>query len=112
MLAKHAQVVWFGTPEATQASLLLSAMQEEASAPTSDATLAPPEVEVEISTDPIHPTLDTVEGTEDIPSKLTSEQEQELLADEESPSDAPRPPVPDDKFLLQATSFAPSDLRQ
>ena len=31
--AKHAQVVWFGAPEATQAYLMLSAMQEEVTTP-------------------------------------------------------------------------------
>ena len=44
--------------------------------------------------------------------ELTPEQEQELLAGEESSQDTPYPPTPDDRTLLKATSFAPSDLRQ
>ena len=63
MSAKHAQVVWFGTPEATQASLMLSAMQEEATTPALDPTPALPEVEVKVSTDPTPPTPDTMEDT-------------------------------------------------
>ena len=39
-------------------------------------------------------------------------QEQELLADKEPLQATPHPPTLDDKTLLQATSFAPSDLQQ
>ena len=63
MSAKHAQVVWFGTPEATQASLMLSAMQEEATTPALDPTPALPEVEVKVLTDP---TPDTTEDTGEV----------------------------------------------
>ena len=107
MSAKHAQVVWFRTPEATQASLMLSAMQEEVTTPAQDPTPALPEVEVQVLTDPTPPTPDTTEDTGEIPLELTPEQEQELLAGEESSQDTPRPPTPDDRTLLKATSFAP-----
>ena len=109
MSAKHAQVVWFGAPDATQASLMLSALQEEATVPAPNPTPALPEVEVQVLTDP---TSDTAADTEEVPSELTPEQEQELLAGEESSQDTPRPPTPDNRTLLKATSFAPSDLRQ
>ena len=112
MSAKHAQVVWFGTPEATQASLMLSAMQEEVTTPAPDPTPALPEVEVKVSTDPTPPTPDTMEDTGEVLSELTPEQEQEFLAGEESSQNTPRPPTPDDRTLLKATSFTPSDLRQ
>ena len=112
MSAKHAQVVWFRTPEATQASLMLSAMQEEATMPALDPTLALPEVEVQVLTDPTPPTPNTTADTGEVPWELVPEQEQELLAGEESSQDTPRPPTPDDRTLLKATSFAPSDLRQ
>ena len=112
MSAKHAQVVWFGTPEATQASLMLSALQEEVTTPAPDSTPALPEVEVKVSTDPTPPTPGTMEDTGEIPLELTPEQEQELLAGEESSQDTPRPPTPDDRTLLKATSFTPSNLRQ
>ena len=112
MSAKHAQVVWFGTPEATQVSLMLSAMQEEATLPAPDPTPALPEVEVKVLTDPTPLTPDTMEDTGEVPSELTPEQEQELLAGEESSQDTPRPPTPDDRTLLKATSFAPSYLQQ
>ena len=72
MSAKHAQVVWFGTPEATQASLMLSAMQEEATTPASDPTPALPKVEVQVSTDP---TSDTTADTGEVPLELTPKQE-------------------------------------
>ena len=55
-----------GTPEATQASLMLSAMQEETTTPALDPTLALPEVEVQVSTDPTPPTPGTTEDTGEI----------------------------------------------
>ena len=63
-------------------------------------------------TDPTPPTPDTTEDTGEVPSELTPEQEQELLAGEESSQDTPRPPTPDDRTLLKATSFTPSNLWQ
>ena len=35
MSSKHSSVPWFGAPEATQASLMLAAIQEDISAPGS-----------------------------------------------------------------------------
>ena len=86
MSAKHAQVVWFGTPEATQVSLILSALQEEVTAPAPNPTPALPEVEVQVLTDP---TSDTAVDTGEVPLELTPEQEKELLAGEESSQDTP-----------------------
>ena len=64
MSAKHAQVLWFGAPEATQASSLLSAIQEEAATPDLAQTPASTDVEVKISTDPT-PDIADVEPPED-----------------------------------------------
>ena len=89
-----------------------TSMQEEATMPAPNPTPALPEVEVKVSTDPTPPTPDTTGDTGEVPSELTPEQEQELLAGEESSQDTPRPPTPDDRTLLKATSFAPSNLRQ
>ena len=88
---------------------MLSAMQEEVTMPAPDPTPALPEVEVQVLTDP---TSDTTVDTGEVLSELTPKQEQELLAGEESSQDTPRPPTPDDRTLLKATSFAPSDLWQ
>ena len=60
MSAKHAQVLWFGVPEATQASLMLSAIQEGAATPDSALAPASTAVEMKISTDPL-PSITDVE---------------------------------------------------
>ena len=65
----------------------MSAMQEEVTTSAPDPTPVLPEVEVKVSTDPTPPTPDTTEDTGEVPSELTPEQEQELLAGEESSQD-------------------------
>lgn len=104
MSAKHAQILWFGAPEATQASLMLSAMQEELATPAST------EVEVKISTEPSPNIADvnllrtlyhlSPDTAEDASTELSPEQEQELLADEEPSQTTPCPPTPEDRTLL------------
>ena len=79
MSAKHAQILWFGAPKATQASLMLSAMQEELATPAST------EVEVKISTEPspniadVEPPMDSLpfvpDTAEDASTELSPEQE-------------------------------------
>ena len=64
MSAKHAQVLWFAAPEATQASSLLSTIQEEAATPDLAQTPASTDVEVKISTDPT-PDIADVKPPED-----------------------------------------------
>ena len=74
MSSKHSSVPWFGAPEATQASLMLAAIQEDISAPGSSQEPTGVEREVslvrlphpeEISTIPLHPTQeeDPLEGS-------------------------------------------------
>ena len=130
MSSKHSSVPWFGAPEATQASLMLAALQEEVSESMPSQEPVKVEVEVplvclphpeEISTIPLHPSQeeepleeslpfapDTAEGDE--PPDLTPEQEQELLEEEEEPT--PRPPTPSTEAIMDASILAPSDLRQ
>ena len=127
MSAKHPQAPWFGAPEATQASLMLAALQEEVSAPESTSSQNPEEVKIpavclprqeEISTIPIHPTEEEAPLEESLPFapdtaeddatlELTPEQEQDLLAEEE---DTPRPPTPSTEAIKAASLLAPSDL--
>ena len=124
MSSKHSSVPWFGAPEATQASLMLGAIQEDISAPGSSQEPTGVEVEVplvqllrpeEISTIPLRPTQEEDPLEESLPfapdmakEDLTPEQEQELL---EEGGATPRPPTPSDKAIIEATRFAPSDLR-
>ena len=123
MSSKHSLVPWFGAPEATQASLMLAAIQVDISAPGSSQEPTGVEAEVplvrlplpkEISTIPLHPTQEEGPLEESLPfaldtdeEDLTPEQEQELLEEEGA---TPRPPTPSDKAIIEATRFAPSDL--
>ena len=123
MSTKHSLVPWFGAPEATQASLMLAAIQEDISAPGSsqesmgvkaEAPLVQLPHPEEISTIPLHPTQEEDPLEESLPfapdaaeEDLTPEQEQELLEEEGA---TPRPPTPSDKAIIEATRFAPSDL--
>ena len=124
MSSKHSSVPWFSAPEATQASLMLAAIQEDISARGSSQEPTGVKVEVpsvqlpcpkEISTIPLHPTQEEDSLEESLPfapdaarEDLTLEQEQELLEEEGA---TPRPPTPSDKAIIEATRFAPSDLR-
>ena len=124
MSLKHSSVPWFGAPEATQASLMLAAIQEDISAPGSSQEPTGVEAEVpsvqlprpeEISTIPLRPTQEEDPLEESLPftldmakEDLTLEQEQELLEEEGA---TPRPPTPSDKAIIEVTRFAPSDLR-
>ena len=133
MSAKHPKDPWFGAPEATQASFMLAAFQEEASVPESALSQNPEEVQIptiylprpdEISTTPIRPTEeeapleetlpfapDTVE--DDVTPELTPEQEQDLLVgDEEEEEEKPRPPTPSTEAIKAASFLAPSNLRE
>ena len=124
MSLKHSSVPWFGAPEATQASLMLAAIQEGVSAsgssqePTGVETEVPlvrlPRLE-EISTIPLRPSQEEDPLEESLPfapdmaeEDFTPKQEQELLEEE---GVTPRPPTPSDKAIIEATHFAPSDLR-
>ena len=69
----------------------------------------------EVSTIPLCPTQEEDPLEESLPfvpdiaeEDLTPEQEKELLKEEEV---TPRPPPPSDKAIIEATCFAPSDLR-
>ena len=124
MSSKHSSVPWFGAPEATQASLMLAAVQEDISAPESSQEPSGVKAEVpsvqlprpeEVSTIPLRPTQEEDPFEESLPftldaakEDLTPEQEEELLAEEEA---TPKPPTSSDKALIEATCFAPSDLR-
>ena len=95
MSSKHSSVPWFGAPEATQASLMLAAIQEDISAPGSsqesmgvkaEAPLVQLPHPEEISTIPLHPNQEEDPLEESLPfaldaaeEDLTPEQEQELL---------------------------------
>ena len=121
MLSKHASAPWFGAPEATQASLMLEVVQEEIAVPPSsqqpiEFRLQLPRPE-EVSTIPLRPTQEEDPLEESLPfvpdtaeEDLTPEQEKELLEEKEEEA-TPRPPTPSDKALIEATRFAPSDLR-
>ena len=107
MSSKHSSVPWFGALEATQASLMLAAVQEDISAPGSSQEPTGVEAEVplvhlpcpeEISTIPLNPTQEEDPLEESLPftpdaaeEDLTLEQEQELLEEEGA---TPRPPTP------------------
>ena len=89
MSSKHASAPWFGAPEATQASLMLEAVQEEIAVPPSSQQ--PTEG---ISTIPLNPSIEeaapdnSLPFTQDVeedndPPELSPEQEQELLDVEE-----------------------------
>ena len=70
MSSKHATAPWFGVPEATQASLMLEAIQEEiATLPSSQqsTTFRLPTQE-EISTIPLNPFKEEVTPEESLPS--------------------------------------------
>ena len=121
MSLKHSLVPWFGAPEATQASLMLAAIQEDISAPESSQEPTGVKAEVpsvqlprpkEISTIPLRPTQEEDPLEESLPfaldaakEDLTPEQEQELLKEEGA---TPRPPTPSDKAIIEATRFTPS----
>ena len=123
MSSKHSSVPWFGSPEATQASLMLATIQEDISAPGSSQEPTGVKAEVplvqlprpeEICTIPLHPTHEEDPLEESLPftpdtaeEDLTLEQEQELLEEEGA---TPKPPTPSDKAIIEATRFAPSDL--
>ena len=124
MSLKHSLVPWFGAPEATQASLMLAAIQEDISAPGSSQEPTGVEAEVplvqlplpeEISTILLCPTQEEDPLEESLPfaldtteEDLTPKQEQELL---EEGGATPRPPTPSDKAIIEVTRFTPSDLR-
>ena len=107
MSSKHSSVPWFGAPEATQASLMLAAVQEDISAPESSQEPTGVKAEVpsvqlprleEISTIPLHPTQEEDPLEESLPfapdaakEDPTPEQEKELLEEKEV---TPRPPYP------------------
>ena len=107
MSSKHSSVPWFGALEATQASLMLAAIQEDISASGSSQEPMGVKAEVpsvqlprpeEISTIPLHPTQEEDPLEESLPfapdateEDLTLEQEQELLEEEGA---KPRPPYP------------------
>ena len=123
MTSKHSSVPWFGAPEATQASLMLAAVQEDISAPGSSQKPTGVEAEVplvqlsrpkEISTILLHPTQEEDPLEESLPfgpdtaeEDLTPKQEQELLEEEGA---TPRPPTPSDKAIIEVAPLAPSDL--
>ena len=123
MSSKHSLVPWFGAPEATQASLMLAAIQEGISAPGSSQEPTGVEAEVplvqlphpeEISTIPLRPSQEEDPLEESLPfapdtaeEDFIPEQEQELLEEE---GVTPRPPTPSDKVIIEATHFAPCDL--
>ena len=124
MSSKHSLVPWFSAPEATQASLMLASVQEDISALGSSQEPTGVKAEVplvqlprpeEISTIPLCPTQEEDPLEESLPfapdaakEDLTPEQEQELL---EEGGMTPRPPTPSDKAIIEATRFAPSNLR-
>ena len=103
---------------------MLAAVQEDISAPElsqepSGAKVEVPSVQLpcpeEISTIPLRPIQEEDPLKESLPftpdaadEDLTPKQEEELLKEEEA---TPRPPTPSDKALIEATHFAPSDLR-
>ena len=123
MSSKHASVPWFGAPEATQASLMLAAIQEDISAPESSHEPTGVKAEVpsvqlprpeEVSTIPLCPTQEEDPLEESLPfvpdiakEDLTPEQEKELLKEEEA---TPGPPIPSDKAIIEAIRFTPKDL--
>ena len=123
MSSKHSTVPWFGAPEATQASLMLAAIQEEVSAPVLSQEPVGVKAEVplvrlpcpeEISTVPLHYTQEEDPLEESLPfapdtaeEDLTPEQEQELLEEEET---TPRPPTPSTEAIIDMSCLAPSDL--
>ena len=124
MSSKHTSVPWFGAPEATQASLMLAAIQEDICVPKlsqepTGVNAEVPSVQLprpeEVSTIPLRPTQEEDPLEESLPfvpdtaeEDPTPEQEKELLEEEEA---TPRPPTPSDKAIIEATRFAPSDLR-
>ena len=124
MSSKHASVPWFGALEATQASLMLAAIQEDICVPKSSQEPTGVNAEVPsvqlprpegVSTIPLRPTQEEDPLEESLPfvpdtaeEDPTPEQEKELLEEEEA---TPRPPTPSDKAIIEATRFTPSDLR-
>ena len=124
MSSKHSTVPWFGAPEVAQASLMLSAIQEEVSAPVLSQEPVKVKAEVplirlhcpeEISSVPFCPTQEEGPLEESLPftpdmteEDLTPKQEQELLEEEEA---TPRPPTPSTEAIKAASLLAPSDLR-
>ena len=103
---------------------MLAAIQKDISAPGSSQEPTGVEVEVplvqlprpeEICTIPLHPTQEEDPLEKSLPfapdaaeEDLTLEQEQELLEEEGA---TPRPPTSSDKTIIEATHFAPGDLR-
>ena len=76
MSSKHASAPWFGAPEATQASLMLAAIQEDISAPESSHEPTGVKAEVpsvqlprpeEVSTIPLRPTQEEDPLEESLP---------------------------------------------
>ena len=124
MSSKHASAPWFDAPEATQASLMLEAVQEEIAVPPSSQQ--PIEfrlpTQAEISTIPLNPSTeeaapdDSLPFTQDIeedndPPELSPEQEQELLDVEEEKEERAKPPSPGLEAIQQAFESAPGDHR-
>ena len=120
MSSKHSSVPWFGAPEATQASLMLAAIQEDISAPGSSQEPTGVEAEIplvrlplpeEISTILLHPTQEEDPLEEFLPfapdtakEDLTPKQEHELLEEE---GVTPRPPTPSDKAIIERPASPP-----
>ena len=124
MSSKHATAPWFGASEATQASLMLKAVQEEVAVPPSSQQ--PIEfrlpAQAEISTIPLNPSTeeaapdDSLPFTQDIeedndPPELSPEQEQELLDVKEEKEECAKPPSPGLEAIQQAFESAPGDHR-
>ena len=98
MSSKHASTPWFGAPEATQASLMLEAVQEEIDMPPSSQQSTqfwlPTQ---EISTIPLNPSTEEAAPDESLPftqdleddDDVPPEREQELLGVEGEEQDLP-----------------------
>ena len=124
MSSKHTSAPWFNAPEATQASLMLEAVQEEIAVPPSSQQPIKFRLptQAEISTIPLNPSTeeaapdDSLPFTRDIeednnPPELSPEQEQELLDVKEEKEECAKPPSPGLEAIQQAFESAPGDHR-